>query len=166
MGTTYANLTVLGAGREAVVRALRGAPAFVAPPEHGATVVFPADEVGAAATAERLSSDLACPVLGAHAAPDGALLVELWAHGVLVHRSRSPHRPGEPDPSRLVLALGRGDATAAQGFLDHPDAAGATARHAALVGALGLPGSAVGRGYRDLAAAPEHARPAELAHVP
>ena len=91
MGCSYANLTVLGHGHDAVARALRGQAAFVTAPEHGATVVFPADEHdGAMDLGERLSADLACPVLGVAVADDDLLLVSLWAHGVLVHSSCSP----------------------------------------------------------------------------
>jgi len=180
MGGSYANLTVLGHGHHAVVRALRGEAAFVTAPEHGATVVFPERDDDAGGLGERLSSVLACPVLGVQVAGDHVLLVHLWAHGVLVHRSCSPDpgrvpgrddvqgatgAPADPCADRLVVALGRGDIARVHAILEDDDAR-ARERHADLVDALGLPSSAVGRGHRDLAETAAVDGPDGLTHLP
>ena len=54
-----------------------------------------------------------------------------------------------PDPAALVAAVGRGDVAAVAAALD-VDFVFAEERHAALLGALGLPTGVAGWGYRYL----------------
>ena len=171
MASTYANVTVLGAGHDGIVTALGGAAAFLSEtsPE-GVTVVFAAaDEeahlFGEGATARHLAAALDCRALEVSVYDDDILQYRLFtgddetAVGVVateVALEMAEAAGGslpEPDATALVGGLGHGDAEA----VSHLLRAGTeflfeSERHAALAEALGLPMFAAGWGYNTLLA--------------
>jgi hypothetical protein len=81
MGSTYFNVTVLGATAEQVVAALGDQPALVGTERDGTVAVFPADEMDLT-TARRLSAALpATPVVGTGVFDDDILHVLTWVDG-------------------------------------------------------------------------------------
>lgn len=85
MGSSYANLTVVGATTDAVVGALSGQEALVTQPRGGAVGVFPADEEnGWPLLGQHLSAALGTTVVGALVFDDDILNVLTWVDGELV----------------------------------------------------------------------------------
>jgi hypothetical protein len=80
MGSTYFNVTVVGATADEVVAALGDDAALVAAERDGAVTVFPADEMNPA-VAQRLSAALSVPVVGAMVVDDDILHVLTWVGG-------------------------------------------------------------------------------------
>lgn len=171
MASTYANVTVLGAGPARVVAALGDERAFVADAPDGATVVFAAaDEeayaFGEGLTAAALSAACRCLALEVSVFEEQILQYRLFRDGEQVDigivptplaRQMAEMAGGtlpEPDAARLVDRLGQGDPAEARAALDPDgDLLLATDRHTALARALGVPTCAVGWGY--LAVAPD-----------
>ena len=166
MGNFYANLTVVGPDESAVIAALGSHPAFVAPTNEKATVVFHADEEETLPSlGQELSRTLSASVLGVTVHDDDFLGVLLWVDGDVVYETTVPDPAeyfdmppgaltGTPSDHRhdsgvLVSALGRGERAAVDEVLGG-DYVFATERHRALTNALALPVTAVGWGYRYL----------------
>jgi hypothetical protein len=85
MGSSYANLTVVGATTAAVIGALSGQPALVTQPRRGAVGVFPADEEnGWPVLGQHLSKALRTAVVGALVFDDDVLTALTWIDGELV----------------------------------------------------------------------------------
>lgn len=85
MGSSYANLVVVGATTEAVIGALSGQPALVSQPRGGAVGVFPADEEnGWPLLGQHLSKVLRTTVVGALVFDDDILNLLTWIDGELV----------------------------------------------------------------------------------
>ena len=182
MGTTYANVTVVGADDDAVVAALDAAagdrsgpgPALVAATAGGATVVFAAADEEAAnfgegLTAAALSRACRCAALEVSVYDDEILQYRLYRDGAevdlgvvatpvaveLAERAGGTLPPA--DAGRLVERLGRGDAALARRALSSEEPIGrASERHAWLVEALDLPRCAPGWGYRYLTSFPDN----------
>jgi hypothetical protein len=172
--STYANVTVLGAGHDGIVTALGDAAAFLSEtsPE-GVTVVFAAaDEeahlFGEGATARHLAAVLDCRALEVSVYEDDILQYRLFAGdaeaavGVVatdVALEMAEAAGGslpEPDAGALVAALGRGDAGAARRLLSaDTEFLFESERHVALAEVLGLPMFAAGWGYNRLVRQPE-----------
>jgi hypothetical protein len=171
--STYANVTVLGAGQPAVVAALGSGPALVTAGEGSMTVVFAsADEeasrFGEGLTAAALSAACDCDALEVAVFDDQILQYRLYRRGEQVDlgvvatpvalelaEAAGGTLPAA-DADRLVERLGRGDPALARRALSPAEALGGAAeRHAWLVEALDLPRCAAGWGYRYLAAYPD-----------
>lgn len=85
MGSSYANLTVVGATADAVIGALSGQEALITQPRDGAVGVFPADEEnGWPLLGQHLSAALRTAVIGALVFDDDILNVLTWIDGELV----------------------------------------------------------------------------------
>jgi hypothetical protein len=85
MGSSYANLTVVGATTDGVIGALSGQQALVTQPRDGAVGVFPADEEnGWPLLGQHLSAALKTAVVGALVYDDDILNVLTWVDGELV----------------------------------------------------------------------------------
>jgi hypothetical protein len=82
MGSSYLNLTVVGATADAVIGALGDTVALVATEREGAVAVFPADEM-APVLGRRLSAALAAPVVVAMVFDDDVLNLSTWVDGEL-----------------------------------------------------------------------------------
>lgn len=180
MGSFYANVTVLGAERDAVSDVCRK-PAYLAVDGDVVVVFARDDDEGAIATRGEISERLGCVTLGVLVHDSDILAVEVFDRGRSVAEFAVPDPaaffgfdPAElgdlaslgldsadlgpglganaaPDASSLVAALGRGDvASVASALTD--EFVFAEDRHLALLDALGLPTFASGRGYRYLAA--------------
>ena len=177
MGTTYANVTIVGAGHDAVVAALgatQGAgPALVSATADGMTMVFAAADEEAARfgeglTAAALSEACRCAALEVSVYDDVVLQYRLYRRGaevdVGVVATPAAVELAElaggtlpvADAARLVERLGRGDAALARRALSSDEPIGlASERHAWLVEALDLPRCAPGWGYRYLISFPD-----------
>jgi len=179
-GTTYANVTVVGAGHDAVVAALAAAggvgtgPALVSATVDDVTVVFAAADEEAAGfgeglTAAALSEACGCAALEVSVYDDDILQYRLYRQGTeidigvvatataveLAERAGGTLPPA--DAERLVERLGRGDPALARRALSPAEPIGrASERHAWLVEALDLPRCAPGWGYRYLTSFPDH----------
>jgi hypothetical protein len=179
-GTTYANVTVVGAAHDAVVAALdavgprRAGPALVSVTVDDATVVFAAADEEAARfgeglTAAALSAACDCAALEVSVYDDEVLQYRLYRHGAevdlgvvatpraveLAERAGGTLPPA--DAARLVERLGRGNAALARRALSSAEPIGrASERHAWLVEALDLPRCAPGWGYRYLTSFPDN----------
>lgn len=174
MGTTYANVTVLGADHDAVVAALGESPAFVTATEAGMTVVFAASDEEAARfgegeTAAALSAACDCRALEISVFEDELLQYRLYNRGVeadvgVVATPRAlelAEMAGgtlpEADAARLVARLGRGnEALAGRALSSAEPLERASDRHVWLVEALDLPRCAAGWGYRFLISFPDN----------
>lgn len=173
MGTTYANLTVVGAGQEAVIAALGAGPALVTDTVDGLTLVFAAADEEAARfgeglTAAALSDVCGCLALEVSVFDDEILQYRLYRGGAeldigVVATPRAVELAElaggalpVADAARLVERLGRGNAGLARRALssDEPIET-ASERHAWLVEALDLPRCAPGWGYRYLTSFPD-----------
>jgi len=85
MGSSYANLTVVGATTDAVIGALSGQEALVTHARGGIVGVFPADEEnGWPLLGQHLSAALRTAVIGALVFDDDILNVLTWIDGELV----------------------------------------------------------------------------------
>jgi hypothetical protein len=173
MGTTYANVTVVGADHDAVVAALGPGPALVTDTVDGLTVVFAAADEEAARFGEGLTAAALSDTCGGL-----ALEVSVFDDDILQYRL---YRDGAeidvgvvattvavelaelaggalpvPDAARLVERLGRGDAALTGRALSSDEPIGsASDRHAWLVEALDLPRCAPGWGFRYLTSFPD-----------
>jgi hypothetical protein len=176
MGTTYANVTVVGAGHDAVVAAATtrvAGPALISATADGMTVVFAAADEEAARfgeglTAAPLSEACRCAALEVSVYDDALLQYRLYRDGaevdVGVVATPAAVELAElaggtlpvADAARLVGRLGRGDEALARRALSSDEAIGlASERHAWLVEALDLPRCAAGWGYRYLISFPD-----------
>jgi hypothetical protein len=173
MGTTYANVTVVGAGHDAIVAALGDGPALVAATDNDMTVVFAAADEEAARfgeglTAAAVSESCRCLALEVSVFDDEILQYRLYRHGTeldvgVVATPRAVELAElaggalpVPDATRLVEQLGRGDAALAGRALSMDEPIGsASDRHAWLAEALDLPRCAPGWGYRYLTSFPD-----------
>lgn len=173
MGTTYANVTVIGADLDAVVTALGDATALVTDAAAGLTVVFAeADEeasrFGEGLTAAALSAACGCDALEVSVFDDVILQYRLYRHGaeadVGVVATPEAVELAElaggslpvPDAGRLVDRLGRGnEALARRALSTEEPIERASDRHAWLVEALDLPRCAPGWGFRYLISFPD-----------
>jgi hypothetical protein len=173
MGTTYANVTVIGAGLGAVVAALGDATALVTDTVAGMTVVFAeADEeasrFGEGVTAAALSGACECDAIEVSVFDDVILQYRLYRHGAEIDvgvvatpvaMELAEMAGGSlpvPDPGRLVDRLGRGnEALARRALSSEEPIERASDRHAWLVEALDLPRCAPGWGYRYLTSFPD-----------
>jgi hypothetical protein len=85
MGSSYANLTVVGATTDAVIGALSGQEALVTQAPGGMVGVFPADEEnGWPLLGQHLSAALRTAVIGALVFDDDILNMLTWVDGELV----------------------------------------------------------------------------------
>lgn len=178
MGNTYANVTVVGTTGAAVIDALGEAAAFVADAGDGCVVVFAeADELDGFSegiTARRLSVALGVPAFEVAVFDDDLLQHQLFVDGEVVDAGAFPADIAEEmamgeeipqsDPTRLVEALGRGDAEAAAAVMA-ADAVFVSDLHAQLAEALGLPPWAAAHGWGYLEAG-EADLPVELIRTP
>ena len=173
MGTTYANVTVLGAEHDAVVAALGAGPALVTDSEEGTTVVFAASDEEAARfgeglTAAALSAACDCAALEVSVFDDEILQYRLYHRGAetdlgVVATPRATELAElaggslpVADAGRLVERLGRGNESLARRALSTTEPLErASDRHAWLVEALNLPRCAPGWGYRYLTSFPD-----------
>jgi len=177
MATTYANVTVVGAGHDAVVAALGaaqgGGPALVGATADGMTMVFAAADEEAARfgeglTAAALSEACRCGALEVSVYDDAVLQYRLYRHGAEIDvgvvatpvavelAELAGGTLPVADAARLVDRLGRGDEALARRALSSDEPIGlASERHAWLVEALDLPRCAPGWGYRYLISFPD-----------
>lgn len=173
MGTTYANVTLIGADHDAVVAALGAGPALVADTGDGMTVVFAAADEEAARfgeglTAAALSTACGCAALEVSVFDDEILQYRLYRRGTetdlgVVATPRAMELAElaggslpVADADRLVERLGRGNEALARRALSSTEPLErASDRHAWLVEALNLPRCAPGWGYRYLTSFPE-----------
>jgi hypothetical protein len=173
MGTTYANVTVLGADHDAVVAALGGGPALVTATDDDMTVVFAAADEEAARfgeglTAGALSASCHCLALEVSVFDDEILQYRLYRDGseldvgvvatprALELAELAGGALPEADANRLIVGLGRGDAALARRALSSDEPIGsASDRHVWLAEALDLPRYAPGWGYRYLTSFPD-----------
>jgi hypothetical protein len=173
MGTTYANVTVLGANHHDVVAALGAGPALVTDTEAGMAVVFAAADEEAARfgeglTAATLSATCGCAALEVSVFDDQILQYRLFDRGTeadlgVVATPRASELAElaggtlpVADAGRLVERLGRGNAALARRALSTAEPLErASDRHAWLVEALDLPRCAPGWGYRYLTSFPD-----------
>jgi hypothetical protein len=177
MGLFYANLTVSGAVRPALLTALRRLrrTAFVSPTVHGYTVVFDQalDEQDFGAIerlGQALTEVLSCPALAAVLHDDDVLYLWLFQKGRVRDRYDSspayfdPHsepRPPQGGNTKLLCKLFHRSereerveqllrADLLEGEL--PGVAGELERHAALAAELQMPRFVAGLGYSAIAA--------------
>jgi hypothetical protein len=173
MGTTYANVTVVGADHDAVVAALGPGPALVTDTVDGLTVVFAATDEEAARfgeglTAAALSATCGGLALEVSVFDDDILQYRLYRDGAQIDvgvvatpvavelAELAGGALPVPDAARLVERLGRGDAALAGRALSSDEPIGsASDRHAWLAEALDLPRCAPGWGYRYLTSFPD-----------
>jgi hypothetical protein len=173
MGTTYANVTVLGAEHDGVVAALGDGAAMVTETADGMTVVFAAADEEAARfgeglTAAALSEACRCVALEVSVFDDEILQYRLYRDGaqadIGVVATTMAVELAElaggalpvADADRLVDRLGRGRVALARRALSSEEPIGlASERHAWLVEALDLPRCAPGWGYRYLTSFPD-----------
>ncbi|HWJ60569.1 MAG TPA: hypothetical protein VNS19_01250 [Acidimicrobiales bacterium] len=171
MGSTYANVTVLNTGIDAVKEALVGTGAHLAA-EGGDVVVFsPHDEeqMGAKVTAQQLSAALGATTVDVIVFDDDFVQIHVLAGGEPAASAVAPPNGaaimgemmgdagGEaPEPAdasataaALVAAVGRGDAAAVEHAL-LADNIFASESHHGVFAALGLPTIGVGWGHRYL----------------
>ena len=178
VGSFYGNVTLLGTTFDAVgAAAPRPAFAFA---EGDAVVLFAEeDDSEAPRSAARLSAEVGCIAFSVGIHDDDIFLFEVHDRGRSVTGGAVPDPAdyfgidpemladidestldgmdaaapsalsGPPDPVSLVRALGRGDVEAVRAALEGAFVF-ASERHEAVVAALGLPGGAVGWGYRYL----------------
>jgi hypothetical protein len=162
MGSTYANVTVVGTTGGDVVAALGEDPAFVADAGDGNVVVFAAademDGFSAGITARRLSTALGRPALEVAVFDEDLLTYQVCVDGESVAEGVSPPEIAEamgevdvprPDAAALVAALGRGAVDEARAVLGGSYVF-ATDRHTRLAEALGLPSWASSHGFEYL----------------
>lgn len=166
MGSTYGNVTVLGAELEAVRAALAGSGALLASAGADVVVFHPHDDqegLGTGRTAAHLSSALGVPVVDAVVVNDDVLQVLVVVEGEVAVRAVAPPTAaeimGEDDPDdvgsgltsaeeaeALIAAIGRGDLEQLTAALEAHNVF-ATASHKGVFAALALPTLGVGWGY-------------------
>ncbi|MCU1371689.1 MAG: hypothetical protein JWO77_2883 [Ilumatobacteraceae bacterium] len=171
MGSTYANVTVLDTGVDAVKEALAGSGAHLAA-EGGDVVVFsPYDEeqMGAQVTAQQVAAALGATTVDVIVLDEDFVQIHVVAGGEVVASAVAPpngaaimgemmgdaggEAPEPADPAAtaaaLVAAVGRGDAAAVEHAL-RADNVFASESHHGVFAALGLPTIGVGWGHRYL----------------
>lgn len=179
MGSTYANVTVVGGGLEAVRSELAGTGALLAASGDDVVVFSPHDDgehLGSTETADRLSAALGVPAVLAIVVDEDFLSVMVMVGGTTAAMAVAPpngaeilldelgdavddadeHLGGAPTPdpataaAALVAAVGRGQVAAVTEAL-LADNVFATESHHDVFTALGLPTLGVGWGHRYLA---------------
>ena len=169
MGSTYANVTVLGTGLDPVREVLSGTGAHLAVVEHDVVVFSPHDEeqMGGRVTADRLSSALEAVTIDVVVFDEDFVTIHVVAAGTVAAAATAPpngaeimaEMSGEAAPgshlaaaeraAALVAAVGRGEVAAVQAALE-ADNVFATESHHGIFAALGLPTIGVGWGHRYL----------------
>ncbi|WP_426573027.1 hypothetical protein [Aquihabitans sp. McL0605] len=169
MGSTYANVTVVGAEVAAVQAALAGTGAHLAQSGADVVVFSPHDEgegMGGAVTASHLSEALAVPVVEALVFDEDFLTLQVAVNGAVVARAVAPPTGAEimgemggdligsgltsaEEAAALVAAIGRGDLDQVRDALEAGNVFASESHHAVFA-ALGLPTLGVGWGHRYL----------------
>ena len=170
MGSTYANVTVVGAGVDAVKEVLAGSGALLAAVDGDVVVFSPGHEepLGGDELAIRLATALGVPVVDVAVfdsdfalvhviSPEGSIAVAVTAppNGaeIMGEMAGDPGAaPGVGVPTKesaaaLVAAVGRGDAAKVKHALE-ADNVFAEESHHGIFAALGLPTIGVGWGHR------------------
>ena len=174
MGSTYANVTVVGAELEAVRALLAGSGALLAASGSDVIVFHPHDDgegLGTGTTATQLSAALGVPVIDAVVFDDDFLQLLVLVDGAVAVRAVAPPTGAEilsemagdvgelpeddigsgltsaEEAAALVAAIGRGDIAQLTAALDANNVF-ATQSHHGVFAALGLPTIASGWGYR------------------
>jgi hypothetical protein len=163
MGAFYVNYTVRSTDQKVVVTALAGHRAYVSPPAGGAVVVFEEaseeqDVDVVRELGEQLSKAIKAPVLAVLDHDDDMLWYGLFEGGRCTDEYNSApgyfdgslEPPAGGDSRKLCSVFGRRgheDEVASALRADSETYVFAHERHAALVGALGLPAFAVGCGF-------------------
>lgn len=170
MGSTYANVTVIGTGLDAVKEALAGSGAHLAAIGEDVVVFSPHDEgagMGAAITSSTLSDVLDTAVVDVVVFDDDFVTITVVVDGEVVATAVAPPNGAEimgemmdgdapgsgftpaETAAALVAAVGRGDAAAVKTALE-ADNVFASESHHGVFAALGLPTIGVGWGHRYL----------------
>jgi hypothetical protein len=169
MGSTYANVTDLDTGLDAVKEALAGTGAHLAAVGGDVVVFSPHDEeqMGARVTAEQLSTALGAIAVDVVVFDDDFATIHVVRGGEVVAATTAPpngaeimgEMGGEPAPgahlsraesaAELVAAVGRGDVAQLQTALE-ADNVFASESHHGIFAALDLPTVGVGWGHRSL----------------
>ena len=160
MGSFYANLLVIGADIDDVVRAVSGRAYLASDGDVVAVYGNDHDPSGSSLPAV-LSAALSAVTVSVVVYDSDLFSVEIHADGKLVVSGITPDpaeyfggdgdendddAEGPPDPAAVVAAVGRGDVSAVAAALA-ADFVFAEERHAAFLEALALPTSSVGWGY-------------------
>lgn len=168
MGSTYANVTVLDTGIDAVKEALAGTGAHLAAEGEDVVVFSPHDEeqMGEQITAQQLSAALGATTVDVIVFDDDFATITVIKGGAVAASTVAPpngaaimgemsgeEAPEPADPAAtsvaLVAAVGRGDADAVKTALE-ADNVFASESHHGVFAALGLPTIGVGWGHRYL----------------
>jgi hypothetical protein len=169
MGSTYANVTVLGTGLDPVRETLAGTGAHLAAVGIDVVVFSPHDEeqMGARVTAEQLSSALGATVVDVVVFDEDFVAIHVVQGGQVAAATTAPpngaeimaEMGGEPAPgahlsraesaAALVAAVGRGDIDRLKTALE-ADNVFASESHHGIFAALDLPTVGVGWGHRYL----------------
>ena len=169
MGSTYANVTVIGTGLDAVREALAGTGAHLAEVAGDVVVFSPHDEeqMGDQITAQHLSTALGAIAIDVVVFDEDFVTIHVVAEGQVAAAATAPpngaeimgEMSGEDAPgshlspgdaaAALVAAVGRGDAVAVKHALE-ADNVFASESHHRIFAALALPTIGVGWGHRYL----------------
>ncbi|WP_421119948.1 hypothetical protein ACE2AJ_00890 [Aquihabitans daechungensis] len=169
MGSTYANVTVVGTGLDAVREALAGTGAHLAAIGGDVVVFSPHDEeqMGGQVTAQQLSVSLGATTVEVVVFDEDFATIHVVADGEVTAAATAPpngaeimgEMSGEGAPgshltsaetaAALVSAVGRGDAAKVQEALE-ADNEFASESHHGVFAALDLPTIGVGWGHRYL----------------
>ena len=168
MGSTYANVTVVGASVDAVKEVLAGSGALLAGVGDDVVVFHPDDDgpgMGSGATAAQLSTALQAPVIESVVVDEDYLVLQVLVGGQVAARAVAPPTGAEimqdasddigsgltsaEEAAALVAAIGRGDEAKLAAALE-ADNVFATESHHGAFAALGLPTIGVGWGHRYL----------------
>lgn len=181
MGSFYGNVTLVGTTIEEVIEA-SPRPAYVFADNDAVVVLAEVDDDGAPTSGATLSEAVGCVAFSTGVHDDDIFLFEVHDRGRLVAAGAVPDpaayfgldvemladidpdlrevagtaaspSSGPVDLDAVVGALGRGDSRALRAALE-ADFVFASDRHQAVVDALGLPGGAVGWGFRSVAKDP------------
>jgi hypothetical protein len=167
MGSTYANVTVVGAGIDEVRAALDGTGAHLAASGADVVVFSPHDEgegLGGGVTALRLSQALDVPVVDAVVFDDDFLKLQVLRRGEVVAFAVAPPTGAEimgemtgddigsgltsaEEAAALIAAVGRGDEERLFDALEANNVFASESHHGVFK-ALGLPTLGVGWGHR------------------
>ena len=169
MGSTYANVTVIGSGLDAVKEALAGTGAHLAEIGRDVVVFSPHDEeqMGEQITAQHLSTALGAITIDVVVFDEDFATIHVVSAGEVTAAATAPpsgaeimgEMSGEGAPgshlssaetaAALVAAVGRGDAARVKEALE-ADNIFASESHHGIVAALALPTIGVGWGHRYL----------------
>ena len=167
MGSTYANVTVVGAGIDEVQAALAGTGAHLAAAGSDVVVFSPHDEgegMGGSVTALRLSEALDVPVVDAVVFDDDFLVLKVLRGGAVAAYAVAPPTgaeimgemtgddigsglTSEQEATALIAAVGRGDHARLFDTLEANNVFASESHHGVFA-ALGLPTLGVGWGHR------------------